>query len=804
MVVGAAGVGKTRLVTEFSLEASEEGVLTLAGACYDRDDPLPFVPFVEMLEPMLAGSSLTDVREALGEDIAEIARLLPQLRRLFPDIPPPLELPPEQSRRVLFNAVARVLGRMSTVQPVLLVLDDLHWADEGTLSLITHLAPLIAKMPVLMVGTYRDFELRSARPLAKAVDELVRYHVLDQLSLSGLPKPAVAKMIEAIGGREPPEEVASLIYSETEGNPFFIEELLQHLIEQDQLLDMDGAFRQDLKLEELDVPRTVRLGIGRRVARLSDGAQKSIATAAVIGRAFTFELLRESSHADIDSLLDWIEEAEKAGLIGSTLQYPEVQFRFCHELIRQTVISEVSAVRQQRLHLEAAEAIERLYSDTLENYLGELAHHYRRGNNVPKALEYLERAGQQAGQRSAFRDALENYQKALTLLKLLPESPERDVREMGLLQHMTLMLWVTKGHSAPETVDTSQRAGTLAEKMGSLLQHWMWIIARCLGAFGSGDVLVANMLADQAFELAVREGSAFSHAGACTVQIIMRFWRGNLVGAEESFTTGRKFFGDPAFRQLPDGGVAAAFAYASGSAWILGRADVARKRIALMETSIENNLFDVALSKSLGANVCVLMREYTQAEELAAQAVELSEKHHILLIASSSRAALGYARARLGRAAEGVELIRQAIGNALDVGACFPGVTMYTTFLAEALEGSGAIAEALQTAEQALQVNPGELLYRPEIIRVRGELRLKLGQSELAEADFRDAIALARTMAGKIWELRSTTSLARLLTVQGRCDEGRAALAEIYNWFTEGFDTADLKEAKALLVELSR
>jgi tetratricopeptide (TPR) repeat protein len=412
--------------------------------------------------------------------------------------------------------------------------------------------------------------------------------------------------------------------------------------------------------------------------------------------------------------------------------------------------------------------------------------------------------GHFAQERNAFREALDIYQQALSLLRQQPESPERDVREMGLLQDMTLMLWITKGHSAPEARDASQRAGTLAEKIGSLLQHWMWIIARCLGAFGSGDVLVANLLADQALELAVREGSAFSLAGACTVQIIMRFWRGNLAGAEESFTTGRKFFGDPAFRQLPGGGVAGAFAYASGSAWIGGRADVARERIALMETSIENNLFDVALSKSLGANVRVLMGEYEQAEELAAQAVELTEKHQILQIATDSRAALGYARARLGRAAEGVELLRQAIGNALEVGARFPGCTMYTTFLAEALESSGAIAEALQTAEEALQINPAELLYRPESIRVRGELRLKLGQRELAETDFRDAIALARIMAGKTWELRSTTSLARLLILQGHCDEARATLAEIYSWFAQGFDTSDLREAKMLLDKLTQ
>ena len=171
------------------------------------------------------------------------------------------------------------------------------------------------------------------------------------------------------------------------------------------------------------------------------------------------------------------------------------------------------------------------------------------------------------------------------------------------------------------------------------------------------------------------------------------------------------------------------------------------------------------------------------------------------MLAALARCVLGQARAQLGRATEGVALIRQGIAGLLEIGARL-GISNFTACLAEAQERDGAIADALETVEQALQANPDELVYRPETLRLRGELRLKQGQTELAEADFREAIALAQNMGAKAWELRATMSLARLLAKQGRRDEARAMLAEIYGWFTEGFDTADLKDAKALLDEL--
>ena len=370
MIGGALGVGKTRISAEFAAEASNRGFITLVGSCYDRENSLPFNPFVEILESAMAQSPSQEAfRAALGDDAGEMARLMPQLRRLFPDIPPPLEISPEQSRRILFNAVVELLGRTAATGPMLLLFEDLHWADEGTLSLLNHIARSISKMPVLMVGTFRDNEIDSAGPFARTLDELLRIHMLERISLRGLPQDAVAEMIEALSGKMPPPKVVSLIYSGTDGNPFFVEELFRHLVERGKLMDTAGEFREDFNLAEIDVPQSLRLVIGRRLARLSEDARKILAPAAVIGRSFTFELLEASSNMNADSLLDYVEEAEKAGLIYSTLGYPEASFQFSHELIRQAVLSELSAPRRQRLHLNVVEGIERIHANTLEDHV---------------------------------------------------------------------------------------------------------------------------------------------------------------------------------------------------------------------------------------------------------------------------------------------------------------------------------------------------------------------------------------------------------------------------------------------------
>jgi tetratricopeptide (TPR) repeat protein len=431
-----------------------------------------------------------------------------------------------------------------------------------------------------------------------------------------------------------------------------------------------------------------------------------------------------------------------------------------------------------------------------------LAHHWTEAGEIEPAIAGWTRAGEVARARNAFSEALESYRQALDLLRLLPESSARDGRELELQQSVVQLLQVTRGYAAPETSEATARAAALAEKSGNLAQLVGWVASRWIVAHDSGDLTAESALADQMLELAAREGSPTSLASAHAAQVLTRYLLCDLAGVEEHFTAGLEFFDDPGFRRYP-GAAAGTVAYAAMNAWRLGRAEAARERMARMISAAETNTpYDLAFSTYFTAQIRSYLREYDQAEVSAVRALELAEKYQFPFVIALCRCVLGRARAELGRATYGVELLRQGIAGLLEVG-FHMGIATYTASLAAALGRAGAISEALTTIERALQANPGQFSPPPEMLTTRGELRAADGQIELAEADLREAIALARKMGAKMFELRATMSCARLLAKHGRRDEARAMLAEIYGWFTEGFDTADLKDAKALLGRLA-
>ncbi len=424
------------------------------------------------------------------------------------------------------------------------------------------------------------------------------------------------------------------------------------------------------------------------------------------------------------------------------------------------------------------------------------------GEIEPAISEWL-RAGKTAEARYAFQEAQDGYQQALALLDLLPGSAERDDRELELRQLVILMLIVRSGHTAPETIDVIDRNTKLAEKSGKLGRLVDQVVRRGFVAYFSCDLLTASTLADQALDLALRDGNPAGLAYAHFLQITTRHSRGDHIGVEKHFTEGVKFFDNHQFRQNPAAAAVAVYAAASWNAWELGRADEARARMAQMiARADEKQPFQIATSRYYAAYLWVYTREYELAEALAMQGLELSENHRFTQFAEYSRAVLGYTLTQLDRMTEGIRLIRQGMATLLKAGTR-SGFTRQANYLADAQARDGAMVDALETIEQALHFNPDELFCRAETLRIRGEVLLKQRNVNLAEADFRDAIALSQSMNAKAWQLRATTSLARLLASQGRRDEARSMLAAIYNWFTEGFDTADLKDAKALLEELT-
>jgi tetratricopeptide (TPR) repeat protein len=420
LIGGEPGIGKTRLTEAIQDEARARGCMCLVGHAYEMEGSPPYVPFIEMLEYSARVVPPAALKHALGDAAPEVAKLMPELRQMFPDIPPALDVPAEQQRRLLFNAYRDFVERSCRMAPIVTVLEDLHWADDSTLQLLMHLAPAMASWPLLVIGTYRDVELDVTRPFARVLETLVRQRLATRMALRRLPAEGVADLLSAMsGGLTPPPSLSRIVFSETEGNPFFVEEVFQHLKEEGRLFDDAGKWRTDMRVEALDVPEGVRLVIGRRLERLSEQARRVLATAAVIGRTFSLPLLESLEGAGReDDVLDAIEEAEQAHLVAAQRAGRETRYLFAHELIRQTLADALSMPRRQRLHARIADALERVYAGSLDKQASAMAHHlYQAGaaSDPEKTTKYLLSAADEARAASAPEDSLKFIDQALSL-----------------------------------------------------------------------------------------------------------------------------------------------------------------------------------------------------------------------------------------------------------------------------------------------------------------------------------------------------------------------------------------------------
>jgi DNA-binding winged helix-turn-helix (wHTH) protein/tRNA A-37 threonylcarbamoyl transferase component Bud32/tetratricopeptide (TPR) repeat protein len=418
MIAGEPGIGKSHLARAVLAEAKQRGALGIVGHCYEMEGAPPYGPFAEMLEYIKRMAPREGLRYSLGDDAPEVARLMPELRNLYPDIPPAIQLPPEQQRWFLFNAFRSFVERAASVTPLVVVFEDLQWADEPTLLLLQHHAQTLASTSMLAICTYRDMELEATRPFAKTLETLLREKQAVRIPLKRLPQGGVKGMLAALSGQTPPPALVRVISEQTEGNPFFVEEVFRHLSEEGKLFDESGKWLPGQSVEKLHVPEGVRLVVSRRLDRLGENARRFLTTAAVIGRSFSLRLLEELENRDSDAVLDAVEEAERAHLVLPEADGRDVRYRFVHELVRQTLAESLSLPRRQRLHLRVADGIERIFHGRLEAQASQLAHHLYQAGAVAdpeRTTACLVMAARQARTGSAHEEALEYLDRALSL-----------------------------------------------------------------------------------------------------------------------------------------------------------------------------------------------------------------------------------------------------------------------------------------------------------------------------------------------------------------------------------------------------
>jgi class 3 adenylate cyclase/tetratricopeptide (TPR) repeat protein len=476
LLAGEPGVGKTRLAAEMARGVHDEGGVVLGGRC-DEDLGVPYQPFVEALRYYVAHAA----EPALGRYPGELARLVPELAETVPGLPEPLRSDPETERYRLFDALVAWLAAVSAEAPVLLVLDDLQWAAKPTLLLLRHVLRSSDPLRLLVLVTYRDTELARGHPLLELLADLRRASGIERLSLPGLDGPGVAAFMEQAAGHALDEEgtaLAQAIWAETEGNPFFVTEVLRHLAETGAIERREGQWVTAASLEDLGIPEGVREVVGRRLSRLSETANRALSVAAVAGQEFEAGVVHAAARLDEDELFIALDEAVAARLVvevpGSGPRY-----RFAHALIQVTLYEELSSAHRVGLHRRVAEAIEALHAGVVDDYLPALAHHWARAAapaaETDKAVAYATRAGDRALALLAPDEAATYYRQALDLIDA-SQGPPDEIQRLDLL--------ISLG-------EAQRRAGEFAHRE-TLLDA-----ARLAQAGGNADALARAALANQ-------------------------------------------------------------------------------------------------------------------------------------------------------------------------------------------------------------------------------------------------------------------------------------------------------------------
>jgi tetratricopeptide (TPR) repeat protein len=556
LIGGEPGIGKTHLTRAILSEARKLGCFGVTGHCYEMEGSPPYIPFIETLEYCMRAAPPDTFRYSIGESAPEIAKLVPELRRRYHDIPPAIELPPEQQRRFLFNAYREFVERSARLTPIVVVLEDLHWADEATLQLLGHLAQTVSTIPVLLIGTYRDVDLDVTRPFARLLESWVRDKLATRLSLRRLGLAGVQTMLENLGGRTPPEWLAAVLHAETEGNPFFVEEVFQHLLEEGKLFTETGAWSTELRSGELQVPQGVRLVIGRRLERLREHTRRVLTTAAVVGRSFPVAVLEALEAGQPGDVLDAVEEAERAQLVEPDRAGRDVRYRFAHELVRQTIADSLSLPRRQRLHRRIADAMEAVAGGA-DTYAPAIAHHlYQAGAaaDADKTVAYLIKAARLAAGGAAYEEALANADKALSLVEAgqHPLEPGLHMARATALRSMArfdealqaydsalerfvargnvagvaeaasqmayIQLWRADGRRAVAVIDRALKF--IGSQPSKALQHLQLLMAVSLSVIGDLEASIAALEAARKTGSALADPSESAFASMCEARVM--------------------------------------------------------------------------------------------------------------------------------------------------------------------------------------------------------------------------------------------------------------------------------------------
>ncbi len=807
--VAEAGVGKSRLFHEFK-QTSHSGWLVLEAFSVSHGRATSYLPIVDLLRGYFHIESADSDRVRREKITGKILALDRALEDTLPFVFALIGVEAESAalegmdagvrRRRTQDAIKRILLRESRNQPLMMVVEDLHWIDDESQALLNLLADAIASARVLLLVNYRP-EYRH--------DWGGRTHYT-QLRLDPLGPEIAREMLDALIGDDVDlRALKSLIIERTEGNPFFMEEMVMVLFEQGVLV-RTAAVKLAKPLESIQVPATVKGILAARIDRLSVAQKDLLQTLAVIGKEFALELVRHVTGLDAESLAAMLTELQAAEFIYEQPSLSDVEYTFKHALTQEVAYDSVLQERRRQIHERTAAAIEALFPTHIEDLLDALADHYGKSGNTEKAIAYFGRAAEQARARSAYEDAIRYLNSALELVATTPDTPARVRIELGLRAQLGAMFMSTRGYLAPELESTVRSGIALLERLGDSpdvipILHGLWGLE-----YGRGRLFTASELARRIENLAVETKSPSAIAAAAMAAGSTDFWMGKLESARENLELARRIYDADleTFLPSPDAAVIPTHSQLAWLMWALGypdrASDLIDELIALGRRLNRPNSLAMALqfAIAIGDLLGDAHASQTRCEEL----LEVSMSRGFPQWIGGGEMSLGAAMINAGDYDKGHPILRRGLeglkrsGGGLVYGYGLILLARACLAMRRFDEGLAALDECARRFE-----SDGARMYEAELHRLRGEMILQSGGNPGPAADsIRTAIAVARAQKAKSWELRAATSLAALLARTDSAPAARAALAPVYESFTEGHATRDLKDAKALLDRLGR
>ena len=809
LVTGDAGIGKTTLVDSFAAQAYDSRPLWFGyGQCLEHRGPgEAYMPVLEALGRMC--------REAGGEDLINfLARCAPTWLIQMPWLLSDAEMQGLQ-QRVLGATRERMLREMvesvetlTAGKPLLLVLEDLHWADYSTMDLILHLARRREPARLLVIGTYRPIDIgMQGHPLHALMQELRGHGLCQELALHSLDEKGVEEYLASrFRSTAVPAGLARLLHRRTEGNPLFLTNVVDHWLPR-------GLLEKSLEELNLDLPDTVRGLLDRQLAMLSPGEQAILEAASVAGREFSVAAVAaalEQTEEEVEPACDGLA---RRGLFlnpcGRT-NWPDgtvsSRYAFVHDLHREVLYGRLPPRRKARLHLRIGGRLATGYGAQARDLAAELAVHFVEGRDLPNAVRYLRWAAEHALARSAHREAAEALRNALGILGGLPESTERVLNELAVQATLAPALMAIHGWGSAEAYRAFLRAKELSEKVEDpqLLPAVLVGLATVFevrGDYGHSQVLLEEYLRrvadNRPAELLVESHNLLAcslfHQGAFARSVEHA---SNVVTLYEP---GRCY---PFLAASGANPAVAAEGWAALDLWFLGFPDQAVQKVREALRQAEHHTYSLALAQAQAAAVHQHRREPQLVRELAGAAIRVADKNGFPYWAAVGRILHGWGSAMQGKTQEGIAEIHDGLA-----GCRAAGVEMDRPYnlalLAEAYLHDTQPQQALSALDEALGMigHTRTFFYEAELHRLRGHVLMAVDGKRLddVESSFQQALEVARAQKAQSLELRAAVSLACLWRDQGNRQEARELLAEVCGRFTEGFDTADMAEAEAIL-----